>query len=439
MHSKLAGLVALTAAVMPGTAFAQANHPRLSDAEIVRRVNAYVAPLTKDLSGTLLVARGSRILIERAYGLANYELGVRFTTTTPTNIASITKPLTVIIAARLSDEKKLSWRDTVSKWLPNYVYGSKMTVKQLIDHRAGVPHRLLPESEETQPRTAQEMVEIANKVPLLFQPGTSESYSSGAYAILAAVLERAGGRTYDELLQHYVAKPVSAKTIRHVDSRMLVPGRASSVIPTDRGFINAQLRDLSFLIGAGSVYTTPHDIFLVINGLVNGAYGATARDSLMESDGLHWNGEGAGFRTVADWYPADSLTVIYFSNVRLGATDLIRRQIPRIVAGENVPAPTVPRIKAVALSPTAQHRLVGDYDTGGGDINTITFASPSMINWGERFLVALNDSTFYSPADYAKVRFVSDSTGAVKEIDWGPGTWSKGDQRLHFPKVRADH
>src|ERR1700730_5954358 len=218
---------------LPLAASSQAKLPRLSDAEVVRRVNDYVAPLAnRELSGTLLVARGNGILSERSFVFSNYELGVRFTPTTPTNIASITKPLTEIIAARLSDEKKLSWGDTVSKWLPTYVYGPRMTVKQLIDHRAGVPHRLMPESEETRSHTAQEMVEIANKVPLLFQPGTSESYSSGGYAILAAVLERAGKQGYDELLQHYVAIPVSAKAIRHVDSRRMRPGRASSVIPT---------------------------------------------------------------------------------------------------------------------------------------------------------------------------------------------------------------
>jgi hypothetical protein len=113
---------------------------------------------------------------------------------------------------------------------------------------------------------------------------------------------------------------------------------------------------------------------------------------------------------------------VYFSNLRLGATDLIRHQIPKIVAGEIVPPPVVLHPKAVALSPAAQQRLVGDYDTGGGDINTVTFASPNLIRWGERFLLAVDDSTFYSFADYAPVRFRSDSTGAVGEIDWGPGT-----------------
>src|SRR5256885_16824338 len=118
----------------------------------------------------------------------------------------------------------------------------------------------MPETHESQHRTAPEMVEIANKTPLLFQPGDSERYSSGGYSILAAVLERAGRRSYDELLQHYVAIPVSAKTIRHVDSRMILPGRASRAIPVRDGMINPPLRDLSFLVGAGSGYPTPHDI-----------------------------------------------------------------------------------------------------------------------------------------------------------------------------------
>src|SRR4051812_25453771 len=102
---------------------------RPSDAELVRRIDAYVAPLAAhELSGTLLVARGNRVLVERSFGYANYELRVPFTPTTPTNVASITKPMTIIIASRLIEAGKLSVNDTVSKWLPEYVHGSRMTV-----------------------------------------------------------------------------------------------------------------------------------------------------------------------------------------------------------------------------------------------------------------------------------------------------------------------
>src|SRR3984893_17586948 len=90
--------------------FAGAQTPqRPSDEELARLVNSYVAPFAAhELSGTLLVARGDRVLVERSFGFANYELGVRFTPTTPTNVASITKPLTVIITSQLAEARRLS-------------------------------------------------------------------------------------------------------------------------------------------------------------------------------------------------------------------------------------------------------------------------------------------------------------------------------------------
>src|SRR3954462_1544211 len=135
----------LVAAPLPLLAGAQTPH-RPSDAELTRRIEAYIAPFAaNELSGTLLVARGDRVLIERSFGFANYEQGVRFTPTTPTNVASITKPLTIIITTKLVEAHRLSVGDTVSKWVPEYIYGKRMTVDQLFNHRAGVPHRLIPD------------------------------------------------------------------------------------------------------------------------------------------------------------------------------------------------------------------------------------------------------------------------------------------------------
>src|SRR4029453_12397350 len=138
-------LATLSLFVAPGAAFPQALAP-IDDATLKRRIDAYVAPLAAhELSGTLLVARGDRVLLERSFGFANHELRVPFTATTPTNVASITKPLTLIIAMRLLDEKRFSLSDTVARWLPEYVHGKRMTVEQLMNHTAGVPHRLLAE------------------------------------------------------------------------------------------------------------------------------------------------------------------------------------------------------------------------------------------------------------------------------------------------------
>ena len=418
---------------------AQTAVHRPDDATLVRRIEAYVAPLAAhELSGTLLVARGDRVLMERSFGMASYEHGVAFTPATPANVASITKPFTIIIAMQLVDAGKLALTDTVARWLPEYVHGKRMTVEQLMSHTAGVPHRLLAEDAQEEPRTADDMVRAANALPLLFEPGSRSSYSSGGYSLLAAVLERASGKSYDALLQEYVVRPAGARTLRHLDHRELLAGRATPVIPIGGGaMINAPLRDLSFLVGAGSVYTTPRDIFMVMRGLLRGTYGQRARDRLVRPEGLAWNGVTNGFRAFADWRAADSLTVIFAGNAHTGPIDLLRREIPRLAAGESVSPPVVPTVTPVALSAAQRARLAGAYDTGGGSVSTVTFLSPSVLLFGDRALIARSDSTFFSTADYAPVTFVGASSGTVEAIQWGPGTWGTGEQGPRFPRVRA--
>lgn len=412
---------------------------RPDDRTLVRRIDAYLAPLAAhELSGTLLVARGDRVLLERSFGMASHEHGVPFTPATPTNVASITKPFTVIIAMQLVDAGRLALADTVARWLPEYAHGRRMTVEQLMNHTAGVPHRLLAEDAQEEPRTADEMVRAANALPLLFEPGARSSYSSGGYTLLAAVLERAAGKSYDALLQEYVVRPAGVRALRHLDHRELLAGRATPVIPLGGGAVaNAALRDLSFLVGAGSVYTTPRDIFLVMRGLMRGTYGQRARERLVRPQGLSWNGITNGFRAFAVWAPADSLTVVFCGNAHTGAIDLLRREIPRLAAGETVAPPVVPAVTPVALPAAQRDRLAGDYDTGGGATAKATFFSPGIMLFGDRALVAQSDSTFFSTADYATVTFVGASSGTVEAIQWGPGTWGTGEPGPRFARVRA--
>jgi CubicO group peptidase (beta-lactamase class C family) len=439
MHPSLMLALAAVSLAVPSVAAGQAvSSQQPDDVSLARRIEAYVGERgARNLSGTLLVARGDRVLVERSFGFASHELGVPFTVSTPTNVASITKPLTIIILSQLVEARKLALGDTVARWLPEYVHGSRMTVAQLMNHRAGVPHRLLADDAQEEPRTTDALVKAANELALLFEPGAQASYSSGGYSILAAVLERVTGKTYDELLQEYVARPVKATTIRHVSRRSMLRGRATSVIPIGDSVVNAPLRDLSFLVGAGSVYTTPRDVFTVVRGLLRGTYGPAARTALLRANGLRWNGITNGYRSFADYHLPDSLTVMFFANSHTGEVDLLRRDVPRLAAGESVPAAEIPVMTSVALSSAARERIEGAYDTGGGSIGRAIFISPSVLLFGDRAMLALNDSTFVSTSDYARVMFVSGPLGEIERLQWGPGTWSSGEQGPTFARSRS--
>jgi hypothetical protein len=101
-----------------------------------------------------------------------------------------------------------------------------------------------------------------------------------------------------------------------------------------------------------------------------------------------------------------------------------------------VPPPVVPTVRPVALSARARARLVGDYDTGGGAISRVTFVSPSVMLFGDRALLAVNDTTFFSTADYAPVTF-SGAAAATDVIQWGAGTWGSGELGPRFTRARV--
>src|SRR5690348_16951567 len=67
-----------------------------SEQGVEAKVDAYVKPFVEDnnFSGAILIAKGGKILVDKGYGLANYELSVRNTPRTHFHIASISKSFT---------------------------------------------------------------------------------------------------------------------------------------------------------------------------------------------------------------------------------------------------------------------------------------------------------------------------------------------------------
>jgi hypothetical protein len=92
-------------------------------------------------------------------------------------------------------------------------------------------------------------------------------------------------------------------------------------------------------------------------------------------------------------------------------------------------------VHPVALSGAVRARLAGDYDTGGGSISRVGFLTPSVMLFGDRALLAVNDSTFFSTADYAPVTFTGGTAAAAEVIQWGPGTWGTGEMGPKFTRV----
>jgi CubicO group peptidase (beta-lactamase class C family) len=379
-------------------------------------IDAYAKPLVAhgDLSGQLLVARRGAILVERNYGYANWELRSPMTADTRIDIMSVTKPMTGTIAIQLLQENKFAVHDSIARWFPDFPKGNRITVEQLMRHRSGIPHELVPDSESTQPRTAAEMVEIAKRRPLDFEPGSKSSYSSGGYSVLARVLELVAGMSYDQLLSERIFTPLGMTHSTEHDARRLLPGRASAVVPGPSGNENAAYQDFSGIIGAGSVWSTARDLHRFVQGVVASKLGQGVQYSFLNGGKIDFNGQGAGFRSFCDYDSATGLEVIFLGNLHTGAPDLLRGAIPRLAAGQAVTPASLP--KTTDRAADEMGRAVGTYQLGNGTKLVVRVKDGAL--WANDWvLLPEADGAYFSPRDYGVVQLVP-SSGKVERLDW---------------------
>lgn len=388
--------------------------------ETAQRVENYLKPLVEagEVSGTLLLAQGPCIILEKSYGLSDRQRQIPNRPSTLFAIASITKPLTDIILDRLVEQHRLALSDSLYRWLPDFPRARDITVEELRSHRAGIPHRVTTLTEELEPHSATDMVRLAEKRPLLFEPGKEVSYSSAGYSVLARVLEIASGRSYADLLREFVFDP--ARVTRSLDATQTPASglKAVSYFRGPTGLVPAPRRNLSFLVGAGSVYSTPADLFRILRALVDGAYGAPERDSVLTHRGVAWTGITSSYAAFVAYDVKTDRTVIFTSNIYTGALPLLQQNIPRIMGGDTAPVAHAPHVRAVPISREVQKRLEGSYAAGPHQAALLHFISPTLVEIGEAHLIPTSDTSFFAPESYSEVSVGFSPDGTVDRLEW---------------------
>lgn len=172
----------------------------------------------------------------------------KVTTSDKFHIGSITKSMTGTLAAILVKEGKIRWETTVDETFPNLdihpsYHGA--TLLQMLSNSAGVPGDMAPEiwnellearsrSEAAQRKTA---VRLLLSAPSAYPPGKERRYSNGGFTIGGAMLEKATGLSYEDLLKKYLFRPLSIKS-----AGFGMPARAGSTDqPWGHASVNGEL------------------------------------------------------------------------------------------------------------------------------------------------------------------------------------------------------
>jgi CubicO group peptidase (beta-lactamase class C family) len=423
------GLALLAIALAAASVAVAATPP--DTASFGRALDACVAQAVAEgeLSGQFLVARHGRILVERAWGAADRGGHVPMTPTTRLCIASITKSVTQIVARELVREGRVSLSDSLGRFLPGYAHG-RVTVGQLLAHTSGIPHRVTSDAEEEQPLGAADVTERAGRTPLLFEPGSRTLYSSAGYTVLARVLGIAAGRTWADLVRERVLAPAGLEhTVPSAGLAQDLPGRAESYLPGASGVEQAPRKDLGFLEGAGSMWSTARDLQRLAGAVLDGTFGADVRADLLRRGRLEWSGSTNGFFSYLDHDSAGGTTVVFVGNLQTGAPAILRFAVRGLLAGREVKPIEVPHPEIVIVPLALLRPCEGRYDVPGNPGLPVEIRH-GMLWADDRPLRATSDTTFYCPTDYSRISVARDPTGAVRGLNWMIGPRS-----LFCPRV----
>jgi CubicO group peptidase (beta-lactamase class C family) len=219
-----------------------------------------------DLSGSFLVAKGDKILIEKYRGYAREGNQQSIDANTALHVASVSKTMTAMAVLKLIDVEKLELNDPVTKFFPEFPY-PKVTIFHLLSQRSGLPkYEHFIEEIKSQPEEFSKKylsnkdilnLMIRYKPALARETNTGFMYCNTNFAILALIIEKVTGTAFPLAMKEIVFDPLQMKN-SYIFREKNIPTAAQSFY--NRGDRLYPLDRLDLIYGDKNVYTTPRDL-----------------------------------------------------------------------------------------------------------------------------------------------------------------------------------
>ena len=413
--------------------------------DISRRVTEYASSYvnTGDFSGCVLITENGKNIYENCFGFANQSFQISNEKHTKFKIGSISKQFTAAAILILEQDGLLSSTDSLAKFFPNNTRAENITIQQLLTHTSGITDIYnIPDFNKLscQKRNISELSDLVLAAELNFEPGSQYQYSNGGYAILADIIEKVSGKSYQEYLAERIFKPLEMNSTGHHKGNAVVTNLAVGYDPL--GYDNVKITDFldpELLKGSGSLYSTVHDMQIWINSIKDKSFlTKESYDKFLTNYGNNYgfgisiyksfgqevfghDGRVNGY--IADYlhYRESELSITILGNIQTGVADFFRRDIAAIVFDKEYKSrakTALPETKNVA----DKQAILGTYSFGPNfkvyveEIDS--FIQARANEGGSSELVLLKDGKFFNRTLYSYIDFVENENGEVTKMIW---------------------
>ncbi len=186
----------------------------------------------KKINGNFLIAEKGKVIYSQSFGYANEEKKEKLNENSIFELASCSKQFTAMAIMILKERGKLNLDDDISKFIPALSSYKNITVRNLLNHTAGLPDYMELMGnlfDKSKIATNKDIIDLLSKhnPKILFEPNTKYEYSNTGYALLASIIEKVSGSTFADFLNKNIFKPLQMKN-SFVYNRRLSPKKISN-------------------------------------------------------------------------------------------------------------------------------------------------------------------------------------------------------------------
>lgn len=333
--------------------------------------------------GSIALAKDGKILYTRAVGSSQINGSEKKPATTASRyrVASLSKIFTSTMTLQLVEEGKLKLSDTLDKFFPEIPNAGKITIEHILGHRSGI-HDFIKEPNfrdwSLTPRTREETLAFIAKGKPDFEPGEKRSYSNAGYVVLGHIVEKAGGKPYQEALKKRITGKLGLKDTYLGTGKTNVSKKESFSYRYEGDWKQQDDIDLSIPGGAGAIVSTPSDLVKFLQALVDGKLVSKEHFELIVKNGMGLSsvklgdipvygvtGSMDGFRSALMYIPEEKLALAYTSNgANYSLQNILRGAIDIY---QNKPF-EIPSFESVAVSAEILDKYAGTYSSPGAPL-----------------------------------------------------------------------
>lgn len=265
----------------------------LSNSQHKALVNSYDSLLNGyGFEGEVYVTEHNKPIYKNGINYADKKKKIKNNEYTIFRVASITKQFTAAAILLLQERGKLSVKDTLVKYFPEYKSGSKVTLENVLRMQGGLPDYMnyynnvasfFSDYEKALKSSSKDNRKVIQNNfmgdPMLFTQGNSYKYSNSGYMLLGEIVEKVSGTTYEDFIQKEIFDKLGMKYSGFIEDLDDKADNVAQPYNYKKGNLDVfKIKGAAF--ACGNIYSNAVDLTKWADGLRN--YKILNKNSLKE-------------------------------------------------------------------------------------------------------------------------------------------------------------